>query len=212
VLPCPLLTGAAALAADTPWTRSLWVGHFLEALAAEAADGLALLRLIERQWYAGRAAVSGRRRDSHAAQAIDLLAAAPMLSATSLALLLGITIKNATRLLDSFVAQGIVIELTRRSKRRLYGLDHLTPLREAVSPPRRPQPGRRPGRPGAASTVAGIHAQEAAPLPPLPSPSPIPWVRQTFDFSEIDRLLEITDEAIARADRILERYVSPSGE
>src|SRR6201987_2611770 len=35
--PCPLLTGAAALAAAVPWTRDLWVGHFLDAVATEAA-------------------------------------------------------------------------------------------------------------------------------------------------------------------------------
>jgi hypothetical protein len=110
--PCPLLTGAAALAAEAPWTRDLWVGHFLDAVATEAADGLALLRLIERSWRHARHAVAGRRRDSHAAAAIDLLAAA-------LAQLLGIAIKNALRLLDGLVVQGLVSEVTHRSKRRL---------------------------------------------------------------------------------------------
>ena len=148
--PCPLLTGAAALAAAVPWTRDLWVGHFLDAVAAEAADGLALLRLIERSWWHARHAVAGRRRNSHAAAAIDLLAAAPLLSATALAQLLGIAIKNAIRLLDGFVVQGLVSEVTHRSKRRLYGLTHLAPLRAATTAPRRPQPGRRPGRPGGA--------------------------------------------------------------
>ena len=47
-LPCPLLTGAAALGADIPWARDDWIGHFLEAVTAEARDGLALLRRIER--------------------------------------------------------------------------------------------------------------------------------------------------------------------
>jgi hypothetical protein len=148
--PCPLLTGAAALAAAVPWTREIWVGHFLAAVAAEAADSLALLRLIERSWWHARHAVAGRRRDSHAAAAIDLLAAAPLLSATALAQLLGIAIKNAVRLLDGLVVQGLVSEVTHRAKRRLYGLTHLAPLRAATTAPRRPHPGRRPGRPGAA--------------------------------------------------------------
>ena len=54
ILPCPLLTGTAALAPETPWRRAVWVGHFLQAVAAEAADGLALLRLIERSWWHAR--------------------------------------------------------------------------------------------------------------------------------------------------------------
>jgi hypothetical protein len=118
--PCPLLTGADALAAAVPWTRDLWIRHFLDAVATEAADGLALLRLIERSWGHARHAVAGRRRDSHAAAAIDLLAAAPLLSATALAQLLGIAIKNTLRLLDGLVVQGLASEVTHRSKRRLY--------------------------------------------------------------------------------------------
>lgn len=207
-LPSPLLTGAAAFAAGIPRERDRWIAAFLEALAAEAGDGLVLLRRIERQWYAARAAVAGRRRDSHAAAAIDLLAAAPLLSATSLARLLGIAIKNATRLLDGFVARGIVIEVTRRSKRRLYGLQHLTPLREASAAPRRPQPGRRPGRPGAETIAAEIKAAEPVPAL-LPSP-PLPaLMRQEFDFSDIDRLLHLTDDAIRRAKAVLGEYTYP---
>ena len=148
-VPCLLLTGAAALAHEITSARAAWVGHFLEVIADEAEDGLALLRQIERHWFAARRAVAGRRRDSHAAAAIDMLAAAPLLSATSLAQVLGITINNATRLLDGFVMLGIVSEATHRSKRRLYGLKHLASLREAAAPPRRPHPGRRPGGPSA---------------------------------------------------------------
>src|SRR5271170_6517380 len=81
-LPCPLLTGASALGAEIPWARGAWIGHFLAALAAEAEDGLALLSLLDRHWFAARAAVAGRRRDSRAAAAIDILAAAPLISAT----------------------------------------------------------------------------------------------------------------------------------
>src|SRR5271169_6626052 len=83
-LPCPLLTGVQALAAETPWAREAWIGHFLAALAREAADGLALLGMLERHWFAARTAIAGRRRDSRAAAAIDILAAAPLVSATSL--------------------------------------------------------------------------------------------------------------------------------
>ena len=204
--PCPLLTGAAALAAAVPWRRAVWVKHFLDAVATEAADGLALLRLIERSWWHARHAVAGRRRDSHAAAAIDLLAAAPLLSATALAQLLGIAIKNAIRLLDGFVVQGLASEVTHRSKRRLYGLTHLAPLRTATTAPRRPQPGRRPGRPGAA-VIDPVDAAAANPMAPLAPAPPLPArERRQFDFSDIDQLLDRTDQAIRRAQNILEQH------
>ena len=207
-LPCPLLTGAAALGAEIPWAREAWIGHFLAALAQEAADGLALLAQLERHWFAARASVAGRRRDSRAAAAIDILAAAPLVSATTLGQALGMATNNATRLLDGFVVLGVASEVTHRSKRRLYGLKHLAPLREAAGPPRRPVPGRGPGRPSAASLdddADGDVAQIAAPLPPAP-PLP-PLERRKFDFSEIDRLLDLTDQAIRRVERVLELQV-----
>jgi hypothetical protein len=210
-LPCPLLTGAAALGADIPWARDDWIGHFLTALAGEAEDGLALLARLERHWFAARAAVAGRRRDSRAAAAIDILAAAPLVSATTLGQALGMATNNATRLLDGFVGLGIASEVSQRAKRRLYGLKHLVPLREATAPSRRPLPGRRPGRPSAASVVADASGEVAdiglplAPSPPLP-----PLERQKFDFSDIDRLLDLTDQAIRRTQRVLGEYTKAS--
>jgi hypothetical protein len=203
-LHCPLLTGAAALGAEIPWARHEWIGHFLAALAEEAADGLALLALLERHWFAARTAIAGRRRDSRAAAAIDILAAAPLVSATTLGQALDMATNNATRLLDGFVVRGVASELTHRSKRRLYGLKHLAPLREVVAPPRRPVPGRRAGRPGAASLVDDANggvAQIAAPLSPSP-PLP-PLERRKFEFGEIDRWLDLTDQAIRRVERVL---------
>jgi hypothetical protein len=96
------LTGAAALRPDTPWDGGAWVSVFLIALADEAEDGLQLLVDMERIWFAARQAVSGDRSDSRAGPAIDLMAATPLVSATSLASGLGIAVKNATALLDRF--------------------------------------------------------------------------------------------------------------
>ena len=144
--PVPL-TGAAALRAETPFAPSAWSPAFLQALAAEAADGRQLLMDLERAWFGARAAVAGRRRDSHAAAAVDVLAAVPLISATSLAAGLGIAVKNAIRLLDGLVAAGVAVEVTHRSKRRLFGLKGMAPLAEAVRPPYRPEPGRGRGRP-----------------------------------------------------------------
>jgi hypothetical protein len=62
-------------------------------------------------------------------------------------------VKNATALLDRFCREGIAIEMTHRSKRRLYGLAGLAPLRDGVAAPRRPSRGG-PGTPAAASRRA----------------------------------------------------------
>jgi hypothetical protein len=209
-LPCPLLTGAGALRAEAPWARELWIGEFLEALAAEAEEGIALLSALERQWFAARAAVAGRRRDSRADAAVDILAAAPLVSATTLCQALGMATKNATRLLEGFVVLGIASEVTHRSKRRLYGLKHLVPLRETAAPPRRPLPGRRPGRPSEAQFRSSDGNEGPAstasvrpPSPPLP-----PLERREYEFGELDRWLDLADQAIRRAQSLLEGYAA----
>ena len=121
--------------------------------------------------------MTGRQRYSHATNAIDLLAAAPLLSATSLAALLGIAVKKSVRLLDGFLELGIFSEVTHRAKLRLYGLKHLAPLREAAAPPRRLQPGRRPGRLSTASTVDPEGDLKEIP-PTLPPPLICPGRQQ----------------------------------
>ena len=149
------LTGTDALRADTPWALALWIPAFLEALAKEAENGLQLLMTLERAWFTARRATAARRRTSRAAAAVDVLAAAPLVSATSLGQALGMAVKNAAQLLDEFCADGIAIEVTHRSKRRLFGLAALAPLRDEVAPPRRPEHGRGRGRPS-------IHPAEEA--------------------------------------------------
>jgi hypothetical protein len=206
-LPCPLLTGARALHADVPWAREAWLGHFFDALAEEAEDGLALLSNLERHWFAARRAVAGRRSDSRAGHAVDILAAAPLLSATSLGAALGMATKNATRLLEGFVVLGIASEVTHRAKRRLYGLKHLAPLREAAAPPRRPLPGRRPGRPRASFAAAAAGNENPAAAAPLAPSPPLPRSqREEFEFGELDRWLDLADQAIRRAQGVLEAH------
>ena len=159
--PVPL-TGTAALRAETDWEPESWVPAFLTALAGEAEDARQLLSDLERAWFAARRAVAGRRRHSRAAAAIDIMAATPLVSATSLAAGLGMAVKNAAALLDGFCQAGLAVEVTHRSKRRLFGLAGLAPLRDGVAAPRRPEPGRGRGRPPAMPADADLP-------PPAPS-------------------------------------------
>ena len=91
-----------------------------------------LLLDMERLWFTARRAVGGRRSNSRAAAAVDLLAAAPLISSVTLASGLGMAVKNALELLAGFCAEGIAIEITHRSKRRLFGLAGLAPLRNEI--------------------------------------------------------------------------------
>jgi hypothetical protein len=199
-LPLPL-TGARALQADVPWDAASWVPAFLAALADEADDALDLLTTLERAWFAARRVAAGRRRHSRAAAAIDILAAAPLVSASSLAAGLGMAVTNAAALLDDFRRAGIAVEVTHRSKRRLFGLAGLAPLRDAVRAPDRPDPNRGRGRPRyerdddpAASVVL--------PIPPTPL---TPLDRRQFDYSDLEHWVALMDQIIRHARRALVR-------
>ena len=191
-MPVPL-TGAAALRAESSFELSAWLPAFLRALATEAADGRQLLMDLEHAWFAARTTVAGRRRDSHAAAAVDVLAATPLISATSLAACLGVTVKSAIRLLDGLAAAGIAVEITRRSKRRLFGLEGMAPLGAAVRPPYRPEPGRGRGRP---RLDIAEHLPET---PPPPPPSLTPIERRAFDYTALEEAMEHLDAVVRNA-------------
>jgi hypothetical protein len=204
-LPLPL-TGARALQGDAPWAGRDWVPAFLAALADEAADALALLAALERAWFAARTAVAGRRRQSRAAMAVDILAAAPLVSASSLAAGLGMAVKNATALLDAFCRAGIVIEVTHRSRRRLFGLAGLAPLREAVRPPDRPDPDRGRGRPRHEADTDDPAEDIAPTVPPAPL---TPLDRRQFDYGDLAHWMAQMDQTIRHTRQVL-RALAPS--
>ncbi len=197
-LPVPL-TGAAALRSEQSWDRDDWLPAFLRALAREAADGLDLLYTMERGWFEARCGIAGRRKDSHVAAVVDLLAAASVLSATTLARILGIAVKNAIRILDELVAAEIAIEVTHRSKRRLFGLKGLAPLREVVRPPYRPDPNRGPGRPRQPSEA------EEADIAPPPLPPLTPIERLAFDYTALEEAMAHLDAVVRRTRHVLVR-------
>jgi hypothetical protein len=199
--PVPL-TGPRALGAEVSFEAEVWIPVFLEALADEAADALQLLYSMERAWFTARAAVAGRRSNSRAAAAVDVLAASPLVSATTLAAGLGMAVKNAIALLADFAEAEIVVEVTHRSKRRLFGLAGLAPLRDEVAPPRRPEPGRGPGRPPA------IREEEALPPAPLPDRCLTPIERKAIDYSELEHWMAHADQVIRDTRRRLDALAS----
>lgn len=178
--PVPL-TGPRALSAEAPQGQADWLVAFLDALASEAADYLEVLRSLERSWVTARARAPAQRSTSRAALAIDVIAATPLISATTLAGAIGMSIKSATELLDRFVAAEIAVEVTHRSARRLFGLAGLAPLRDAVTEPRRPLPGRTRGRPRLEPDEPFDEPLSPAALPPVQR-----FERPPIDYAALD--------------------------
>ena len=166
---------------------------FLHAIADEAEAWLDLLFDMERTWLVARRSVAGRRRNSRAALAIDVMAATPLISASTLAGAIDMSIKNAAILLDRFCTDAVAVEVTHRSARRLFGLSGLSPLREAVRPPRRPEPGRGPGRP---RLLLDTPKQEAYASPPRPMP--VRFERLVMDYSALDAAIAFAEQTIRR--------------
>jgi hypothetical protein len=184
------LTGPRALSAGAPDGLPEWVCAFLYALAEEARDYHDLLRGLERSWLAARRKGAGQRSTSRAALAIDVLAAAPLLSATTLARATGLSIKSATVMLCGLVADEVAVEVTHRSARRLFGLAGMAPIRDVTIPPRRPEPGRARGRPSFAreEPVNAGPPVQSAPTARLEWPA--------IDYGGLD-------EAIAQAEQVI---------
>ena len=197
-VPAPI-TGWCALSSDAPNALPDWVCAFLHALAAEAQEQHELLRSLERTWFAARDKVTGRRNTSRAPLAIDVLAAAPLLSATTLARAVGVSIRAATTMLDEFVGQEIAVEVTHRSARRLFGLAGMVPVRDATTGPRRPEPGRGRGRPRLTREVEGAE-EVSAPLPPIArfQRRPIDYAALEAAMAECDRTVRDTRQALNR--------------
>lgn len=193
--PLPLVA-ARAFATDAPWSPSEWIPLFLSRLAEDAQAMEQRVIALEHGWRMARAKASGQRSTSRAAAALDFIAAFPVLSASRLADMLGISLKAAYLHLERFLAEDLIVEVTHRSARRLFALKGMAPLREALRPPRRPLPGRRRGRPR--------RDEDTMPqLPPEPmgqsaladlsrrSPEPI-------DYTALDEALAAADAAMTR--------------
>jgi hypothetical protein len=111
-----------------------------------------------------------------------------LLSATTLAGVLGITVKNAIRILDTLVA----VEVTHRSKRRLFALASLTPIRNVVKPPYRAKQERGRGRP------RNEREQAAPDTDPPPLQSLTPMERCAFDYTALEDAMAHLDAVVRR--------------
>jgi len=192
------LTGARAFASGTCWERSVWIPSFLNALADEAEGIHARITGIERKWHHARAHCGARRCNSRAGTAIDLIAAFPLLSATRLAGLLGVSVKSAYLLLERFLEKDLITEVTHRTARRLFALQGFEPLRDTIQPPRRPLPGRGRGRPPRDDQTEPENPEvtEESLLPASPH-EPL-----DLNYYELEEALAETDRVIARLQQL----------
>jgi hypothetical protein len=192
------LVGAASLMADESWDLEYWLPTFYRTLANEAAQITDLAIRLDYAWREARFAIRGYRRSSHAPALVDLLAAAPMLSSPAVAAMLDIAPKNAIRLLEELLADGVIIEVSRRAKRRLYALPNMAPLRESAAEPKRPEFGRGRGRPP--EVTLEPDTEEPA---PIRSASPAPIDRFSFDYGSLDAAIAELDAVSRKTKSVL---------
>lgn len=198
------LTAPRALSADAPEDREAWIPSFFYALEEEALGQLNMLRQLEHGWLAARGRVRGTRRTSRAGLAIDVLAATPLISATTLGRAIDMSVKSAGTLLDSLVADGIAVEVTHRAARRLFGMSALAPMRDATPGPKRPQPGRGRGRPRDGVTI------EMGVEDGLPTAAPTRLRHPPIDYAALELAMSQCD-AVVRAARVaLQDSLRPS--
>jgi hypothetical protein len=114
--------------------------------------------------------------------------------------MLGIAMKNAMRILDGLVAAEIAIEVSHRSKRRLFGLKGVAPLRQVARAPYRPDPNRGRGHPR--HDIEEDELPDAAPLPP---PALTPLERRSFDYTALEEAMALLDAVVRRTRHILTR-------
>jgi hypothetical protein len=70
---------------------------------------------MNQTWLAARRSVAGRPRNSRVALAIHVMAATPLISASTLAGAIGMSIKKSGILPDRFCTYAVAVEVTHRS-------------------------------------------------------------------------------------------------
>jgi hypothetical protein len=182
------VTGAAAFRTGSSWDERRWIPAWLGALEREAAGIRDMVHTLERSWQDARAQAGDQRRNSKAALAIDIIAAHPVISATTLAARLSVSVQAACVLLERFVERELVVDVTRRSARRLFALKDLVLLREAIKQPKKTVPGRKRGRPRLGDEADPVD-QDVASVEEMFRPLP----RWQPDFSELEAAMKAVD-------------------
>ncbi len=178
----------------------LWLGRWLNGLAARAdqarrgLDGLALT------WTLWRRRIGERRSSSRLVRLAGLAAAMPRLSPALAERHLGCTRRGACLLLAELARLGVLREVTGRRAWKLYVTEDLgTPDLGAAPPPGPDIPA------GDAATVPDTPARDMAALRHRPPPRRLPEAAEPVPPPEIDlsALLRDTDRAIARVTALL---------
>lgn len=185
--PVPL-TAPAAFRPDAPTDRIEWIADFLHELQLEAVRFDDLLSRMEYAWTFARRAVRGQRSTNRAGLVVDLLMLHPLASATGIAHCTGLSINAALQILERLQDQGIVVEVTNRSARRLFAMRAFEGISDCIRPPQRRSRGKTTrDEPEIASSsfspvLKRIQRDE---LPPL-------------DYTDLDQALAAADRAVAR--------------
>ncbi|WP_291366648.1 winged helix-turn-helix domain-containing protein [Acetobacter sp. UBA5411] len=185
--PVPL-TASAAFRSDAPTDRAEWIADFLTELGNEAICFEDLLSRMEHAWTFARRAVQGQRSTSRAGLVVDLLMLHPMASATAIAQRTGLSINATLQILERLEREGIVVEITNRSARRLFAMRAFEGVRDCIRPPQRRSRGkttdgpRESASPTSSSVPSRIQRDE---LPPL-------------DYTDLEQALAAADRAVTR--------------
>ncbi|WP_234731777.1 hypothetical protein [Acidocella facilis] len=207
LLRAPLpLTGARSLGGDVPWAQSEWLPIFFDDLADEADEMLQTARDLAHGWRSARSMVTPRRKTSHAYNMVDLLAAAPLLSSSTASRALSIAPKNAIRILAELQAEGAAVEVSHREKRKLYALPGMSPMKDALTAPKRPEPGRGRGRPQVKRDVEEDayvpQTNGSQNSPPLPS--------FQFDYGNLEEAMAALDDTVRKTKLAINRLTERS--
>ena len=112
--------------------------------------------------------------------------------------------RTRSRCSTAWWTPAFAVEVTHRSKRRLFGLKA---WRRCATRSRRPA-GRNPGA-GRGRPPASWRPRTPSPPPPLPRPPLTPIERQAFDYSELEHCMAQLDQAIRHTQHTLDALVGP---
>jgi hypothetical protein len=105
-------------------------------------------------------------------------------------------------MLDDLLAADLAVEVTHRSKRRLFGLKGVTPLRDVVRPPYRPESGQGRGRP---RHDVDVKIEEPTPISPPLTPLEI----RSCDYTALDERWRASTTSFGRCAAISEHWEAP---